>query len=86
MDANHVRHAVDDLVGSLADIAGTIRLCERRIWDASNDTSMKAETETALNQTARVLSAIGRLIDWELEAAEKLVIAADGEIKRKAAS
>lgn len=89
MDAHLVKHHADQFAGAFADIAGTIRFCERQLWDASCDHSMKPETEELLTAVARALSLILRLTDWEVQEMEKLGIAAQEEIdgtKRRASA
>lgn len=89
MDAHRVKHHVDQFAGAFADIAGTVRSCERQVWNASCDHSMQAETEELLNSVARTLSLVVRLVDWEVEEMEKLGISAQQEIdkaERRAAS
>lgn len=80
MDAHLVKHHADQFAAAFADIAGTIRFCERQIWDASCDHTMKEETEHMLSSIARTLSLIVRLTDWEVQEMEKLGIAAQEEI------
>lgn len=79
MDARLVKHHVDQLINALSDISGTVKFCEKRIWDASCDHTMKEETEDLLNGSARTLSLIARLIDWGLEEMEKLAMRAGRE-------
>lgn len=80
MNPHIVKHHVDQFAGAFADIAGTIRFCESQVWAASNDTSMKEETEQALNSIARMLSLIVRLVDWEVQEMERLGFSAREEI------
>ena len=72
MDAALVKHIAENAVEALSDAMVTLRLCERGIFAASDDHSMKDETERDLVSICHVLATVGRLVDWELCELEKI--------------
>jgi len=85
MDAALVKHVADNAVGALNDAMATLRLCERRIFAASDDHRMADETERHLVEIAHVLATVGRLVDWEICELEKLAAGSLPNSKRRAA-
>lgn len=76
MEAGYVKHSVDNSVGALSDVISTLGFCERQIFAASDDHSMRDETEAALVAIAHTLSTVTRLLEWEIGGLEKIAAAA----------
>lgn len=85
MDAALVKHIADNAVGALNDAMATLRLCERRIFAASDDHQMADKTERDLVSIAHALATIGRLLEWETIELEKLAAGSLQTSKRRVA-
>lgn len=81
MEAAYVKHSADNIVGALTDVMSTLRFCERRIFAASDDHSMRDETERDLVSIVHVLAATQRLIEWEVYEIEKLSATAAEDLR-----
>lgn len=84
--ADAVKHVTNNLERSLSDVVTSLRHCERQVVAATDDTTMRESTENRLVEIARLLSVIGRLVEWECGELGKLASWADEAAQRRAAN
>lgn len=76
VDPKFIVESVECVLDSIGDIAGVVKACENQLWQKSHAPELTDATDKDLCDIARTLSLVGRLINWEIHEAERLLVQA----------